>query len=55
MSQEDTDQNVYSSLLPVKKLPRDDIENKITLLYTSWGERYVKGTRWVEAKPEDFE
>ena len=55
MSQQDTDQNFYSNLLLVKKLPRNDMQYNRTLLYTAFGERYIKGDQWMEANPEHFE
>jgi hypothetical protein len=44
----------YSSTLRVKS-PRDDVETHNTLMYTSFGEEFVKGGKTSKAKPEDFE
>ena len=55
MSEQDTEQNAYSSLVPVQKLPREDVEHKYTILYTAFGEKFVKRGKETAAKPEDFE
>lgn len=46
----------YSSLLPIDKLPRDDIEKKYTLAYTVTGETFNLGPTGsvVEGKAEDY-
>ena len=38
----------YSALLGVKKLPRDDVENKHTLAYTMVGETFTMGDNGLE-------
>ena len=46
----------YSTLLPVKDFPRDDVKNTFTLGYTVVGERITfRGGQEIPAKPEDFE
>lgn len=46
----------YSSLIPIEKLPRDDIENKYTLAYTVTGETFQLGPTGsvVEGKAEEY-
>ena len=46
----------YSSLIPIEKLPREDIENKYTLAYTVTGESFKLGPTGlvVEGKQEDY-
>jgi len=55
MSSKSEPKNVYTSLLPVKKFPRDDVENKHTMAYTILGETYEKMGRKTEAKPDHYE
>jgi len=47
----------YSSLVKVQKLPRDDVENKLTLAYTIMGERFTFGSDGPEfpASKDDIE
>lgn len=44
----------YGSILAVK-LPRDDVEDTTTMMYTIFNESYEKGGRQTPAIPEDFE
>jgi len=48
---------IYSSLLSVKKLPRDDVQNNITMAYTALGENFKMGPKGQEVpgSKEDFE
>lgn len=45
----------YSSLLKVPSLPREDAENKNTLMYTLFGETFHKGENEYKANGEEFE
>jgi NADPH:quinone reductase-like Zn-dependent oxidoreductase len=44
----------FGSIQPVK-IPRDDIEDKVTLMYTIFNEEFTKGPRTTPASQEDFE
>ncbi|ETN43650.1 uncharacterized protein HMPREF1541_02809 [Cyphellophora europaea CBS 101466] len=44
----------FGSILPVK-LPRDDVKETVTLMYTIFNEEFVKGGRTTPASPDDFE
>lgn len=48
---------IYSSLLPVEKLPRDGVQNNNTLAYCAFGETFKMGPKGQEipGKKEDFE
>jgi NADPH:quinone reductase-like Zn-dependent oxidoreductase len=45
----------YSSLLPVKELPRSDVSNKSTLAYTILNEDFKFAGNPIPASKEDFE
>ena len=55
LATEQSDPNVYSSLSPIKKLPRDDVKNKYTLAYTGLGEDFKMGDNGVPGSKEDYE
>jgi NADPH:quinone reductase-like Zn-dependent oxidoreductase len=44
----------YAHILQAKS-PRDDVETKGTVMYTTFGEEWSMGHRKVPAKPQDFE
>jgi NADPH:quinone reductase-like Zn-dependent oxidoreductase len=44
----------YANILQAK-CPRDDVESKRTLVYSSIGEDFAKGGRLIPARKEDFE
>ena len=43
----------YSSLLPVEKLPREDVSNKFTLAYTALGDRFIYNSIEFPASKDD--
>ena len=55
LATEKSDSNVYSSLMPLEKLPRDDVKNQHTLAYTSIGEDFKMGDRTVPGSEKDYE
>jgi len=46
---------IYSSLMPIKQLPREDVKNAHTLAYTALGEYTKIGPNELPASKEDYE
>lgn len=44
---------VYTSLLPIEKLPRSDVVNRSTMAFTAVGEAFEIGGQQVPAIPDD--
>jgi NADPH:quinone reductase-like Zn-dependent oxidoreductase len=45
----------YSSLIHVEKLPREDVENSLTVAYTALGEDFTFGPDKFAASQDDFD
>ena len=55
LSSNSSPENHYSSLLQVEKFPREDVNSRSTILYTSFGESFTKRGKHVPADPEEYE
>lgn len=45
----------YSSLIRVEKLPREDVENSLTIAYTAFGEDFIFKSKKFAASREDLD
>ena len=55
LATEKSDSNVYSSLMRLEKLPRNDVKNQYTLAYTGLGEDFKIGEKDVPGSKNDYE
>ncbi|MCJ1252152.1 hypothetical protein MMC30_009390 [Trapelia coarctata] len=57
LSSSSSGSKIYSNLMPIDKLPRDDVQNNCTLAYSSLGEDFKIGEKGQEmpGKNEDLE